>query len=112
MTKHLSSQDNQTNINKKKIEVFGLEYFHSQFKNKYPPTLLGEKKGVRPKKVDKSLYQKILVEYFDIYFKEIYFLEGPSYFLYTGVFTKVKYRPRIIINKGIKKLISSSIGFV
>lgn len=93
-------------------EVYGVKYFHEQFKKKYPPTMLGEKKGVRPKKISRSLYQKILMEYLDIYFKEIYFLEGPSYFLYTGDFTKVKYRPRVIINKGIKKIISSSIGFM
>ena len=93
-------------------EVYGLKYFHSKFKKKYPPKMLGETKGLRPKNVPISLYQKILTEYLDIYFKEIYFLDGPSYFLYTGYFTKVKYSPRTIMNKGIKKLIPASIGFM
>lgn len=93
-------------------EVYGLNYFYSKFENKYPPKMIGEKKGIRPKKISRSLYQKILLEYLDIYFKEIYFIDGPSYFLYTGGFQKVKYRPRIIVNKGIKKMISSSIGFM
>ena len=92
--------------------IFRLKYFHSKFKNKYPPKMLGEKKGLRPKNVSLSLYQKIFMEYLDIYFKEIYFLNGPSYFLYTGLLTKVKYRPRVIINRGIKKIISNSIGFM
>lgn len=98
--------------NSKYDETYGLEYFHSKFKKKYPPKMMGEKKGLRPKSISISLYKQILMEYLDIYFKEIYFLEGPSYFLYTGALQKVKYRPRIIINKGIKKLISSSIGFM
>lgn len=108
-----NQEDLNNNHNKaNKIETYGLKYFQEKFENKYPPTMLGEKKGVRPIKVSVSLYKQILMEYLDIYFKEIYFLEGPSYFLYTGILAKVKYRPRVIINKGIKKIISSSIGFM
>ena len=103
--------NNACETNKSK-EVYGLKYFHSKFKNKYPPTMLGAKKGVRPVAITVSLYKQILMEYLDIYFKEIYFLEGPSYFLYTGFLTKVKYRPRVIINKGLKKIIPASIGFM
>jgi len=103
---------NKGNEEANKKEVYGLKYFHSKFKKKYPPKMFGEKKGLRPKNISISLYQKILMEYLDIYFKEIYFLEGPSYFLYTGFLTKVKYRPRVIINKGIKKIIPASIGFM
>jgi hypothetical protein len=110
MTKAAPSQP-KTNRTKFK-EVFGLNYFYSMFPNKYPPKMLGEKKGVTPKKVSISLYGKILKEYFDIYFKEIYFLDGPSYFLYTGSLTKVKYRPRVIMNKGVKKVVNASIGFM
>lgn len=105
-----SNKDCETKVIEKK--VFGLNYFYDNFKNKYPPTMLGAKKGIRPIKVSKSLYKQILMEYLDIYFKEIYFLDGPSYFLYTGFLTKVKYRPRVIINKLIKKLIPTSIGFM
>lgn len=112
----IQAQEELNNSNKNtrdnKIETYGLKYFQEKFENKYPPTMLGEKKGVRPIKVSVSLYQKILMEYLDIYFKEIYFLDGPSYFLYTGILTKVKYRPRVIMNRGIRKIISSSIGFM
>lgn len=104
------TQDNKPD--KLKLEVYGAKYFCEKFENKYPPTMLGEKKGVRPVRIQKSLYQKILMEYLDIYFKEIYFINGPSYFLYTGLFQKVKYRPRIIVNKGVKKIINASIGFM
>jgi len=104
---------NQPNKNRTKFEkTFGLAYFHSKFEKKYPATMLGEKKGSVPKKISISLYEKILKEYLDIYFKEIYFFNGPSYFLYTGFLTKVKYRPRVIINRGIKKVIGSTIGFM
>lgn len=107
------SQKEEVKVRKSKYEeTYGAEYFCSKFLNKYPPTMLGEKKGVRPKRIDESLYKKILMEYLDIYFKEIYFLDGPSYFLYTGFLTKVKYRPRVIINKGIKKIVNASIGFM
>lgn len=105
-------EDLSNSNNKDKIETYGLKYFHQEFKKKYPPTMLGEKKGIRPVNVSVSLYKQILMEYLDIYFKEIYFLNGPSYFLYTGILEKVKYRPRVIINRGIKKIISSSIGFM
>ena len=110
--KNLSDQE-EAKIKKSKYDdIFGLKYFCEQFKNRYSPKMLGEKKGVRPKRINKSLYQKIFMEYLDIYFKEIYFLEGPSYFLYTGLLTKVKYRPRVIINQGLKKIIPTSIGFM
>lgn len=105
-------EDLNSNNSNDKIETYGLKHFHQEFKKKYPPTMLGEKKGVRPVNVSISLYKKILMEYLDIYFKEIYFLNGPSYFLYTGILEKVKYRPRVIINRGIKKIILSSIGFM
>jgi hypothetical protein len=101
-----------TSSNSKFKEVYGLNYFYENFENKYSPKMMGEKKGVRPKKIAKSLYKKILLEYLDIYYKEIYFFTGPSYFLYTGILEKVKYSPRIIINKGVKKMINSSIGFM
>jgi hypothetical protein len=107
-----NQKDKEVNKVNKYDDVFGVDYFCDNFKNKYSPKMLGEKKGVRPKRIDKSLYKKILMEYLDIYFKEIYFLEGASYFLYTGLLTKVKYRPRVIINKGIKKIINASIGFM
>lgn len=113
-TKNLSPNKNENLIsqNSKFSEVYGLKYFYSKFDKKYTPALLGEKKGIRPKKITISLYEKILMEYLDIYFKEIYFINGPSYFLYTGMLQKVKYRPRVIINRNIKKIISSSIGFM
>lgn len=109
----MTTNKNQTEPNlNNNVEVFGLDYFYKNFENKYFPKMLGEKKGRAKINVSKQLYQKILQEYFDIYFKEIYFIDGPSYFLYTGILTKVKYRPRVIINKGIKKIINSTIGFM
>jgi hypothetical protein len=107
-----NNEKSLTKTNSKFKEVYGLAYFYERYNKKYAPTMMGEKKGVRPKKISKSLYQKILMEYLDIYFKEIYFIDGPSYFLYTGLLQKVKYRPRIIVNKGVKKIINSSIGFM
>ena len=52
-------EDLNSNNSKNKIETYGLKYFHQEFKNKYPPTMLGEKKGVRPVNVSISLYKKI-----------------------------------------------------
>ena len=112
MTKRQNQPEENTGNRTKFSEVFGFKYFCSKFKKKYPPAMLGEKKGIRPKSVSESLYKEILMEYLDIYFKEIYFLDGPSYFLYTGQLTKVKYRPRIIVTRGIKKIIPASIGFM
>jgi hypothetical protein len=109
----MKSKCQQDKPNKTKFDyVFGLEYFHANFNKKFTPKELGEKKGTRPKKISLSLYKKIFMEYLDIYFKEIYFLNGSSYFLYTGALTKVKYSPRIITIKGIKKLVPASIGFM
>jgi len=110
--KVLPDKNKKVKSNSKFKEVYGLNYFLEQFDKKYPPTMMGEKKGIRPKKINRSLYKKILMEYLDIYFKEIYFINGPSYFLYTGMLEKVKYRPRIIVNKGVKKIINPSIGFM
>jgi hypothetical protein len=89
-------------------EVYGLDYFYEKYKLKYPPSMFGQK-GTRPKKIDKSLYKKILMEYLDIYFKEIYFLDPTSYFLYTGSFRKVLYANRVL--KNMKKIANASIGF-
>jgi hypothetical protein len=111
MTKNFNDQEGTKKV-KEKIETYGLNYFYSKFRNKYEPKLMGEKRGVNPKRISISLYKQIFMEYLDIYFKEIYFLEGPSYFLYTGLLTKVKYQPRVIINRGIKKLVPASIGFM
>lgn len=110
---HTDKKSEDSNkVNKPKMAVFGFKFFCNLFKKKYPPTMLGFKKGKRPINVSESLYKKILLEYFDIYFKEIYFIDGPSYFLYTGALEKVKYRPRFIMNRGVKKKIDASIGFM
>jgi hypothetical protein len=92
-------------------EVYGIPYFMSEFKNKYPKYMLGEK-GSKEKKVSESLYKQILVEYFDIYFKEIYFINRPSYFLYTGIMDKVLYRPRIIKKNQVNIIAQATIGFM
>lgn len=69
-------------------------------------------KGLAEKQVSEELYRKIIMEYFDIYFKEVYFLNKPSYFLYTGILDKVLYRPRII-KKNQKNIIAkTTIGFM
>lgn len=106
-----SNDNNNVTSNSKFSEVYGLDYFYENFPNKYPPKMMGEK-GKRKRKITKSLYNKILLEYLDIYFKEIYFVEGPSYFLYSGMLQKVKYSPRVILNHGVKKILQSSIGFM
>lgn len=38
--------------------------------------------------IDQKLYESILSEYFDIYFKELYFLNGPKYFFLSGFIEK------------------------
>lgn len=104
------NKDNKPNRTKFD-EVYGLDYFYDNYHRKYPPKFLGKKKGIRPIKIDKSLYKLILMEYLDVYFKEIYFLSGKSYFLWTGTLQKVLYRPRTIKNIK-KKIIGSTIGFL
>lgn len=88
--------------------VYDSEFFYSQYDRKYSPELLGLK-GKRPVKIDKSLYDKILREYWDLYFKEIYFLNKPIYFLYTGSLEKVLCSPTVIKTK-IKKVTNSVIN--
>lgn len=63
------------------------------------------------KRIPIALYEKIFTEYWDIYFKEIYFTNTRLYFLYSGTLEKVLYRPRIIKTHNVKKRLNPTIGF-
>lgn len=106
----MMEQQQDRKVTNKQNEVYGLDDFYENYKRKYPPTMLGEKKGIRSVKISKLLYKKILMEYLDIYFKEVYFLEDKTYFLYGGMFKKVLYLPRVFKQKKTE-VIPSSIGF-
>lgn len=67
-----------------------LDYFHKHYHRKYLPELIG-RRGKNERKIDKDLYKRIFMEYWDVYFKEIYFKNENSYFLYTGVMEKISF---------------------
>ena len=84
--------------NKKNRTVYGVVNFYENYNKKHPPGMFEKTKNVRPKKIPISLYKQILIQYFAIYFKEIYFFSGPSYFLYTGSLEKVRYSQKVLRN--------------
>lgn len=93
-------------------EVYGVKHFYEKYNAKYAPSMFEKSKNKRPKKIPLSLYKKILTEYFDIYFKEIYFFNGPSYFLYTGSLEKVRYSQKVLRNYKETYIKKPSIGFM
>lgn len=93
-------------------EVFGVKYFYEKFSIKHHPQMFEKTKNVRPRKIPISLYKQILIQYFDIYFKEIYFFSGPSYFLYTGSLEKVRYSQKVLRNYKGSFIKKPTIGFM
>jgi len=83
---------------KSKIEVLSVKYFFDMFqleKRRYPPSLfcLGEKtRKKKPQPVPLSLYKKIILEYFKVYFYDFYMNESPIYFFLGGFLKKVIYK--------------------
>lgn len=98
--------------NKTNREVYGLKYFYEKYNTKHVPSMFEKSKKTRPQKIPLSLYKKILTEYLDIYFKEIYFFSGPSYFLFTGSLEKVRYSQKVLRNYKETFIKKPSIGFM
>lgn len=61
-------------------ETFNKEYFRKD---------LGLK-GTGKIRIPQALYRKIIFKYFEIYFKELYFIQKPMYFIFTGYLQIVK----------------------
>lgn len=82
---------------KVKTEVFSVDYFYKLFtreKRRYPPSFFctdKKTKLIRPKSVDKKLFKKIILEYFKMYFFEVYMKQSAIYFPLGGFMKKVKY---------------------
>ena len=64
-------------------EVYDISDFHKQHTTLYYPKSLGME-GKEPIPIPFALVKKIIITYFDIYFNELYFLNKPMYFLFTG----------------------------
>lgn len=91
-------------------EIYSQRHFYEQYDRKYPKTMFGFKKGIRPVKISKQLHRKIILEYWDIYFKELYFNESKSYFLFGGTLQLILYPERMIKAPDLK-FKPASIGF-
>ena len=109
-TENKLKKTNPTDHRTKFDKVYSLAYFYEKYNKKYPLTMHGAKKGIMPKKITFELYKKIFFEYQDIYFKELYFKQNSSYFLYTGSLELVSYSPRVI-KAGVTKILGCTIGF-
>lgn len=68
-------------------EVYDVNYFWEIFDIKHDPADLGLKTGKRKKKVPKALYKKVILRYFDIYARDVYFNNNTQYFLLGGNLT-------------------------
>lgn len=75
--------------NSKRDEVIKVDWFHANFKNKYSKSDL-KIKGRGTTTVPLSIYKKVILEYFDIYMKELYLLDNTNYFLLGGTLTKCR----------------------
>lgn len=104
-------ETNQKQGRTKHDQVYGVKDFYESYDRKYDPALLGLK-GKRHKKITFEQYKQIIAEYWDIRFKEIYFMPGSSYFLFTGLIQKVLYGSRIIKTHNKIKPLSPTIGFM
>lgn len=71
-------------IQPKYDENYGVEFFYENFPGKYSPSDFGLK-GKRKVQLPLPVYQNIISEYFDIYMKELYFMQEPKYFLFGGI---------------------------
>lgn len=81
-------------IKEKYNNNYGIDYFYDLFKkrNAYYPKSYFFFMGGRTRKVllEKKLFKKIILSYFDIYFKEFYSHTDEQYFFLSGKLTKAR----------------------